>query len=178
MITEKTFTMHFWQVIFTGAGYVVESNKEHGEGRSDVIVYDSENGQLAFLKWNIPARLTRWNNPAKKHLPRSMKKCMQKNLRIPMIKFCVMELLFLRNAAWYIWKIELVNGTTFDLDKKRTPPPQTSLKWRSPLISSYQLNDSDLNWMSNHIGRKKRISQSTSLFTAPWQITCFSFFKF
>ena len=33
MITEKIFTMHFWQGIFTGAGYVVESNKEHGEGQ-------------------------------------------------------------------------------------------------------------------------------------------------
>ena len=166
MITEKTFTMHFWQVFLLVPGMWCSRIKSREKDEAMWLSTTLKMDNWPFLKWNIPARLTRWNNPAKKHLPRSMKKCMQKNLRIPMIKFCVMELLFLRNAAWYIWKIELVNGTTFDLDKKRTPPPQTSLKWRSPLISSYQLNDSDLNWMSNHIGRKKRISQSTSLFTA------------
>lgn len=36
--------------IFTGAGYMVESNKEHGEGRSDVVVYDSVNGRVAIFE--------------------------------------------------------------------------------------------------------------------------------
>lgn len=36
--------------IFTGAGYPVESNQEHGEGRSDVIVYDIENAQIAIFE--------------------------------------------------------------------------------------------------------------------------------
>ena len=26
--------------MFVGAGYMVESNKEHGEGRSDIVVMD------------------------------------------------------------------------------------------------------------------------------------------
>lgn len=29
---------------------MVESNKEHGEGRSDVIVYDSAGGRVAIFK--------------------------------------------------------------------------------------------------------------------------------
>lgn len=35
--------------IFTGAGYEVQSNKEHGEGRSDVVVSDSKNGSVAVF---------------------------------------------------------------------------------------------------------------------------------
>lgn len=36
--------------IFAGAGYMVESNKEHGEGRSDVVVYDSVHGRVAIFE--------------------------------------------------------------------------------------------------------------------------------
>ena len=36
--------------IFAGAGYMVDSNKEHGEGRSDVIVYDALNGRVAVFE--------------------------------------------------------------------------------------------------------------------------------
>ena len=36
--------------IFTGAGYEVQSNKEHGEGRSDVVVSDSKNGRVAVFE--------------------------------------------------------------------------------------------------------------------------------
>lgn len=35
---------------FTGAGYMVDSNKEHGEGRSDVVLYDSINGRVAVFE--------------------------------------------------------------------------------------------------------------------------------
>ena len=43
--------MLFWQAgIFAGAGYMVESNKEHGEGRSDVIVYDPLNSRVAIFE--------------------------------------------------------------------------------------------------------------------------------
>lgn len=37
---KEDFYHAFLAGIFTGAGYVVESNKEHGEGRSDVAVLD------------------------------------------------------------------------------------------------------------------------------------------
>ena len=42
--------MLFLQVFLQGAGYVVESNKEHGEGRSDVVVYDPEEGRVAIFE--------------------------------------------------------------------------------------------------------------------------------
>ena len=36
--------------IFAGAGYMVESNKEHGKGRSDVVVYDSIDGRVVIFE--------------------------------------------------------------------------------------------------------------------------------
>ena len=54
--------------IFTGAGYVVESNKEHGEGRSDVIVYDSENGQLALFEVKYSSTLDQMKQSCQKAL--------------------------------------------------------------------------------------------------------------
>ena len=47
---REDFYHAFLAGIFTGAGYVVESNKEHGEGRSDIIVYDPVNGQAAVFE--------------------------------------------------------------------------------------------------------------------------------
>ena len=36
--------------IFAVAGYMVESNKEHGKGRSDVVVYDSIDGRVVIFE--------------------------------------------------------------------------------------------------------------------------------
>ena len=47
---KEDFYHAFLVGIFTGAGYAVESNKEHGEGRSDIVVYDSVNGQVAVFE--------------------------------------------------------------------------------------------------------------------------------
>lgn len=47
---REDFYHAFLAGIFTGAGYMVDSNKEHGEGRSDVIVYDSIHGRLAVFE--------------------------------------------------------------------------------------------------------------------------------
>ena len=47
---KEDFYHAFLAGIFTGAGYSVESNKEHGEGRSDIIVYDPVNGQAAVFE--------------------------------------------------------------------------------------------------------------------------------
>ena len=47
---KEDFYHAFLAGIFTGAGYSVESNKEHGEGRSDIIVYDPINGQAAVFE--------------------------------------------------------------------------------------------------------------------------------
>ena len=47
---REDFYHAFLAGIFTGAGYVVESNKEHGEGRSDVVVKDIRNGRVAIFE--------------------------------------------------------------------------------------------------------------------------------
>lgn len=47
---REDFYHAFLAGIFTGAGYVVESNREHGEGRSDVVVKDIRNGRIAIFE--------------------------------------------------------------------------------------------------------------------------------
>ena len=47
---NESFYHAFLAGLFSGAGYQVESNKEHGEGRSDVIVKNYENGQIAVFE--------------------------------------------------------------------------------------------------------------------------------
>lgn len=47
---KEDFYHAFLAGIFTGAGYMVDSNKEHGEGRSDVVVYDPVNVRVAIFE--------------------------------------------------------------------------------------------------------------------------------
>ena len=47
---KEDFYHAFLAGIFTGAGYMVDSNKEHVEGRSDVVVYDPVNGRVAIFE--------------------------------------------------------------------------------------------------------------------------------
>lgn len=47
---REDFYHAFLAGIFAGAGYPVESNKEHGEGRSDIVVYDPIGGQAAIFE--------------------------------------------------------------------------------------------------------------------------------
>ena len=47
---KEDFYHAFLAGIFAGAGYMVESNKEHGEGRSDVVVYDSIDGRVVIFE--------------------------------------------------------------------------------------------------------------------------------
>ena len=47
---KEDFYHAFLLGIFAGAGYSVESNKEHGEGRSDVVVHDVEQGRVAVFE--------------------------------------------------------------------------------------------------------------------------------
>lgn len=47
---REDFYHAFLAGIFAGAGYVVESNKEHGEGRSDILVFDSIGNRVAVFE--------------------------------------------------------------------------------------------------------------------------------
>lgn len=58
-LLRKTISYHYYKEdfyhaflagVFAGAGYTVDSNKEHGEGRSDVVVYDQVNGRVAVFE--------------------------------------------------------------------------------------------------------------------------------
>jgi len=47
---KEDFYHAFLAGIFAGAGYTVDSNKEHGEGRSDVVIYDEANSRVAIFE--------------------------------------------------------------------------------------------------------------------------------
>ena len=47
---REDFYHAFLAGIFTGAGYRVESNREHGEGRSDIVIYDMPHGRVAVFE--------------------------------------------------------------------------------------------------------------------------------
>lgn len=47
---KEDFYHAFFAGIFSGAGYIVESNKEHGEGRSDIIVQDYTGDRMAVFE--------------------------------------------------------------------------------------------------------------------------------
>ena len=47
---KEDFYHAFLAGIFAGAGYAVESNKEHGEGRSDIVIYDDHEGKVAIFE--------------------------------------------------------------------------------------------------------------------------------
>lgn len=47
---REDFYHAFLAGIFAGAGYMVKSNQEHGEGRSDVIVYDAANSRAVVFE--------------------------------------------------------------------------------------------------------------------------------
>ena len=46
----ESFYHAFLAGIFTGAGYAVESNRDHGMGRSDVVVSDSDHDRTAVFE--------------------------------------------------------------------------------------------------------------------------------
>jgi len=48
--TEKIFYHAFLAGIFARAEYAEESNREHGNGRSDIVVYETINARDAFLR--------------------------------------------------------------------------------------------------------------------------------
>lgn len=54
---REDFYHAFLAGIFAGAGYMVDSNKEHGEGRSDVVVYDSTNARVAIFEAKYTKKL-------------------------------------------------------------------------------------------------------------------------
>ena len=65
---KEDFYHAFLAGIFTGAGYMVESNREHGEGRSDIIVYDSSEGRVAVFEVKYSKKLEDMSKDCEKAL--------------------------------------------------------------------------------------------------------------
>ena len=97
---REDFYHAFLAGIFTGAGYVVESNKEHGEGRSDVIVKDIRNGRVAILKPSMPKLWMLCRMPVILPFSRSMTGCMQRTSGMTMMTSSVMASRSSKSAAW------------------------------------------------------------------------------
>lgn len=55
---REDFYHAFLAGIFASAGYMVESNKEYGEGRSDIVVKDLRDGRAAVFEVKYAKRLT------------------------------------------------------------------------------------------------------------------------
>ena len=47
---REDFYHAFLAGIFAGAGYNVESNKEHGEGWSDIVIFNEYEGKVAIFE--------------------------------------------------------------------------------------------------------------------------------
>ena len=47
---KEDFYHAFLAGIFAGAGYNVQSNKEHGEGRSDIVIINEYEGKVAVFE--------------------------------------------------------------------------------------------------------------------------------
>ena len=54
---RENFYHAFLAGIFVGAGYSVESNREHGEGRSDIVIYNDVTGQVAVFEAKYSRKL-------------------------------------------------------------------------------------------------------------------------
>ena len=54
---KEDFYHAFLVGIFAGAGYSVESNREHGEGRSDIVIYNDVMGQVAVFEAKYSRKL-------------------------------------------------------------------------------------------------------------------------
>ncbi len=59
---KEDFYHAFLAGIFTGAEYPVESNREHGEGRSDIVVYDIVNARVVVFEAKISISLDQMEN--------------------------------------------------------------------------------------------------------------------
>ena len=49
----RSYYHAFLAGIFTGIGYAVESNREHGTGRSDIVIADPSNMRVAIFEAKI-----------------------------------------------------------------------------------------------------------------------------
>lgn len=98
---REDFYHAFLAGIFTGAGYVVESNKEHGEGRSDVIVKDIRNGRVAIFEAKYAKLWMLCRMPVILLFSRSMTGCTQQTSGMTMMTSSAMASHSSKSVVWY-----------------------------------------------------------------------------
>ncbi len=77
---REDFYHAFLAGIFAGAGFVTESNREHGEGRSDVVLYDTSNGRAAVFEVKYSTALEKLQGDCEKALKQMNEKQYAKDL--------------------------------------------------------------------------------------------------
>ena len=77
---REDFYHAFLAGIFAGAGFVTESNREHGEGRSDVVLYDTSNGRAAVFAVKYSTALEKLQGDCEKALKQMNEKQYAKDL--------------------------------------------------------------------------------------------------
>lgn len=92
-LLRKTISYHdygedyyhaFLAGIFAGAGYQAESNKEHGKGRSDIIIKDYAKDRIAVFEAKYSKMQINCKKTVKKHWYKSTSGCMPKNSQMNM----------------------------------------------------------------------------------------------
>lgn len=105
---REDFYHAFLAGIFAGAGYLVESNKEHGEGRSDVVVSDPLNSRVAVFEAKYSRTLENMDISCQEALRQIDSQMYASDLKTAMIMYSVMEFLFSKNAALFKKKTEQI----------------------------------------------------------------------
>ena len=79
---------------------MVDSNKEHGEGRSNVVIYDSMNARVAIFEAKYTKVLENLGSACDTALRQLMIECTQRSMRKTMTRFFATVFRFLKSVAW------------------------------------------------------------------------------
>ena len=79
--------------------YSVESNREHGEGRSDMVVYDEENSRVVIFEAKVASLRRSCLRRVMRHCARSKRGSTRKIFGMNMTRSCATALRFIRSAA-------------------------------------------------------------------------------
>lgn len=96
---KEDFYHAFLAGIFTGAGYMVDSNKEHGEGRSDVVVYDPVNGRVAIFEAKYTKNQEKLESTCNTALQQIDERLYARSMKMIMIRFYAMAFHFSKNGV-------------------------------------------------------------------------------
>lgn len=97
---KEDFYHAFLAGIFTGAGYMVDSNKEHGEGRSDVVVYDPINSRVAVFEAKYTKSLDKLESECDAALQQIDDRMYAKEYEDDYDQILCYGISFLRNVVW------------------------------------------------------------------------------